>query len=33
MSSNKPGVVRSVYVFERVGDDVVAQWCELWGKS
>ena len=33
MSSNEPGVVRSVYVFERVADDVVAQWRELWGES
>ena len=27
-----PGAVRSVYVFERVSDDVVAQWREVWGK-
>ena len=28
-----PGAVRSVYVFERVSDDVVTQWRELWGNS
>ena len=28
-----PGAVRSIYVFERVSDDVVTQWRELWGNS
>ena len=32
MKYNETGVVRSVYVFERVSEDVVAHWREVWGK-
>ena len=32
MKDNEPGAVRSVYIFERVSDDVVSQWREMWGQ-
>lgn len=32
MKNNEAGVVRSVYVFERVSEDIVGKWRETWGK-